>query len=68
MIAVLGGLGNMWGALAGGLLLGVVQGWSGPYLGGTLINAVAYAVLVAVLIVRPAGLLGKPFYERRVEA
>src|SRR5262245_59436740 len=68
VIAVLGGLGNMWGALAGGLLLGVVQAWSGQYLGGTLINAVAFAVLVAVLIVRPAGLLGKPFYERRVEA
>ena len=68
VIAVLGGLGNMWGALAGGILLGVVQAWSGQYLGGTLINAVAFAVLVAVLIVRPAGLLGKPFYERRVEA
>jgi branched-chain amino acid transport system permease protein len=68
VVAVLGGLGNMWGALAGGLLLGVVQAWSGQYLGGTMINAVAFAVLVAVLIVRPAGLLGKPFYERRVEA
>jgi branched-chain amino acid transport system permease protein len=67
VIAVLGGLGNMWGALAGGLVLGVVQAWSGQYLGGTFINAVAFAVLVAVLIVRPAGLLGKPFYEARVE-
>jgi branched-chain amino acid transport system permease protein len=67
VIAVLGGLGNMWGALAGGLLLGVVQAWSGQYLGGTLINAVAFAVLVTVLIVRPAGLLGKSYYEARVE-
>jgi branched-chain amino acid transport system permease protein len=67
VIAVLGGLGNMWGVLAGGLLLGVVQAWSGQYLGGTLINAVAFAVLVAVLVVRPAGLLGKPYYEARVE-
>ena len=67
VIAVLGGLGNMWGALAGGLLLGVVQAWSGQYLGGTLINAVAFAVLVTVLVVRPAGLLGKPYYEARVE-
>jgi branched-subunit amino acid ABC-type transport system permease component len=33
-----------------------------------MINAVAFGVLVVVLIVRPAGLLGKPFYERRVEA
>jgi branched-chain amino acid transport system permease protein len=67
VIAVLGGLGNMWGALAGGLMLGVVQAWSGQYLGGTLVNAVAFAVLVAVLLVRPSGLLGKPYYEARVE-
>lgn len=67
VIAVLGGLGNMWGALVGGLLLGVVQAWSGQYLGGTLINAVAFAVLVIVLVVRPKGLLGKPFYGERVE-
>jgi branched-chain amino acid transport system permease protein len=67
VIAVLGGLGNMWGALAGGLLLGVVQAWSGQYLGGTLINAVSFAVLVTVLLVRPAGLIGKPYYEARVE-
>ena len=67
VIAVLGGLGNMWGALVGGLLLGVVQAWSGQYLGGTLINAVAFAVLVIVLVVRPEGLLGKPYYAQRVE-
>ena len=67
VIAVLGGLGNMWGALAGGLLLGVVEAWSGQYLSSTLINAVAFAVLVAVLVVRPAGLLGKPYYGARVE-
>jgi branched-chain amino acid transport system permease protein len=68
VIAVLGGLGNMWGALVGGLVLGLVEAWAGQYLGGTLINAVAFGVLVTVLIVRPAGLLGKPYYERRVEA
>jgi branched-chain amino acid transport system permease protein len=68
VIAVLGGLGNMWGALVGGILLGVVQAWSGQYLGGTLINAIAFAVLVLVLVVRPAGLLGRPYYEARVEA
>jgi branched-chain amino acid transport system substrate-binding protein len=68
VVAVLGGLGNMWGALAGGILLGVVEAWGGQYLSGTLVNAIAFAVLVAVLIVRPAGLLGRPFYEARVEA
>ena len=59
VIAVLGGLGNMWGALAGGLVLGLVQAWGGQYLSGTLVNAIAFGVLVAVLIVRPAGLLGQ---------
>jgi len=68
VVAVLGGLGNMWGALAGGILLGVVEAWGGQYLSGTLVNAIAFAVLVLVLIVRPSGLLGRPFYEARVEA
>jgi branched-chain amino acid transport system permease protein len=68
VVAVLGGLGNMWGALAGGVVLGVVEAWAGQYLSGTLINAVAFGVLVVVLAVRPSGLLGRPFYEARVEA
>jgi branched-chain amino acid transport system permease protein len=68
VIAVLGGLGNMWGALAGGLVLGLAQAWGGQYVSGTLVNAIAFGVLVAVLIVRPSGLLGKPYYELRVEA
>lgn len=68
VIAVLGGLGNMWGALAGGLLLGVAESLGGQYLSGTLVNAIGFAVLVLVLIVRPSGLLGRPFYEARVEA
>ncbi|MGH9042079.1 MAG: branched-chain amino acid ABC transporter permease [Acidimicrobiia bacterium] len=67
VVAVLGGLGNMWGALAGGVLLGVVEALGGQYLSGSLINAIAFAVLVAVLIVRPQGLLGRPFYEARLE-
>jgi branched-chain amino acid transport system permease protein len=65
--AVLGGLGNTSGALFGGLLLGVVEGWGGQLLPGTLINAVAFGVLVLVLAVRPQGLAGKAFYESRVE-
>jgi branched-chain amino acid transport system permease protein len=68
VVAVLGGLGNMWGALAGGVLLGVLEAWGGQYLSGTLVNAIAFAVLVAVLAVRPSGLLGRPFYEARIEA
>ncbi len=65
--AVLGGLGNMSGALLGGLVLGLVEAWGGQLLPGTLINAVAFAVLVIVLAVRPQGLAGRAFYASRTE-
>jgi len=65
--AVLGGLGNMYGALLGGLVLGLVESWGGQFLGGTLVNAVMFAVLVIVLAVRPQGIAGKAFYASRVE-
>ena len=67
VIAVLGGLGNMYGALAGGLVLGLVEAWGGQYLPGTWVNAIAFAVLVIVLMVRPTGLVGKAYYAARVE-
>jgi branched-chain amino acid transport system permease protein len=65
--AVLGGLGNMSGALYGGLLLGLVEAWGGQWLPGTLVNAVAFAVLVIVLAIRPQGIAGRAFYASRVE-
>jgi branched-chain amino acid transport system permease protein len=65
--AVLGGLGNMYGALMGGMVLGLVEGWGGQLLPGTLVNAVAFAVLVVVLAVRPQGIAGRAFYSARVE-
>jgi branched-chain amino acid transport system permease protein len=65
--AVLGGLGNMNGALYGGLLLGLVEGVGGQLLPGTLVNALAFVVLVLVLTVRPQGLAGRQFYASRVE-
>ena len=67
VIAVLGGLGNMYGALVGGLLMGLVQAWSGYFLPGTWVNALAFLLLVVVLIFRPSGLVGKQFYAARVE-
>jgi branched-chain amino acid transport system permease protein len=65
--AVLGGLGNMYGALIGGIVLGLVEAWGGQLLPGTLVNAVAFGVLVAVLAVRPQGIAGRAFYASRVE-
>lgn len=68
VIAVLGGLGNMYGALLGGLLLGLVEAWGGQYLPGTWVNALAFLVLVLVLTFRPSGLVGRAYYAARVEA
>jgi branched-chain amino acid transport system permease protein len=67
VIAVLGGLGNMYGALAGGLVIGLVEAWGGQYLSGTWVNALAFLVLVIVLMIRPSGLLGRAYYAARVE-
>lgn len=67
VISVLGGLGNMYGALVGGIVLGLVEAWGGQYLPGTWVNAIAFGVLVIVLIVRPTGLVGKAYYAARVE-
>jgi branched-chain amino acid transport system permease protein len=65
--AVLGGLGNPYGALLGGLVLGLFQAWGGQLLPGTLVNAIAFGVLVVVLALRPQGLVGKAFYASRLE-
>lgn len=67
VIAVLGGLGNMYGAMVGGLLIGLVEAWSGQYLSGTWVNAIAFLVLILVLIFRPSGLVGRAYYSGRVE-
>jgi branched-chain amino acid transport system permease protein len=67
VVAVLGGLGNMSGALYGGLVLGLVQGIGGQLLPGTLVNAVAFAALVLVLAFRPEGIAGKAFYASKLE-
>lgn len=67
VIAVLGGLGNMYGAMVGGLLIGLVEALSGQYLPGTWVNAIAFLALVLVLVFRPSGLVGKAYYAARVE-
>ena len=67
VVAILGGLGNMYGALIGGLVIGLVQAWGGQYLPGTWVNALAFLVLIVVLIVRPTGLAGRQYYAARVE-
>jgi branched-chain amino acid transport system permease protein len=55
----LGGFGSLGGAVAGGLILGVAEQYAGAYLSSALIDISSYLVIIAVLIVRPAGLFGK---------
>ena len=58
LVIVLGGAGNLPGALLGGMLLGLVEQLASLFLTTQLSEAVAYVLLVLVLLLRPAGLLG----------
>jgi neutral amino acid transport system permease protein len=56
---VVGGIGNAYGALAGGMLIGVVQEWSTLVIAPQLKVAVGFAAMILVLLVRPQGLFGR---------
>jgi branched-chain amino acid transport system permease protein len=59
VIAVLGGLGSVAGALVGGLLIGFVEALSSLYISASLGNAIVFAILIAVLLYRPWGIFGQ---------
>ena len=62
--AVLGGIGNVPGAMLGGLVLGLAEQIVSGYLSSSLRDAVAFAILILVLLVRPTGLLGRGEAEK----
>ncbi|MDD3193846.1 MAG: branched-chain amino acid ABC transporter permease [Oscillospiraceae bacterium] len=62
--AVFGGIGSIPGALLGGLLLGVIEIFAKAYISTQLSDAIVFAVLIIVLLVKPAGLLGKQIREK----
>jgi branched-chain amino acid transport system permease protein len=63
--AVLGGIGNLRGALLGGLVLGVAENWGSALFGAQWRDVVAFVLLVVILLFRPTGLLGESLGKAR---
>jgi branched-chain amino acid transport system permease protein len=62
--AVIGGIGNLPGAMLGGLLLGLSEQFVAGYLSTTFRDAIAFGLLILILLVRPSGLLGRRVVEK----
>ena len=62
--AVFGGIGSIPGAFVGGILLGIIEAMAKAYISSNLANSIVFAVLIVVLLIKPAGLLGKYVQEK----
>ena len=62
--AVFGGIGSIPGAFIGGILLGVIEILGRAYVSSQLSDAIVFAVLIIVLLVKPTGILGKQIHEK----
>ncbi|HVD00062.1 MAG TPA: branched-chain amino acid ABC transporter permease [Candidatus Dormibacteraeota bacterium] len=62
--AVLGGIGNIPGAMAGGMIIGLLEAYTTGYLSGKWEDVVVFGVLITVLVVKPTGLFGERVAER----
>ena len=62
--AVFGGIGSIPGAFIGGILLGIIEVLGRAYISSQLSDAIVFAVLIIVLLVKPTGILGKPIHEK----
>jgi branched-chain amino acid transport system permease protein len=62
--AVIGGIGNIRGAMVGGLLLGVLENMVGGFISTQFQDTFVFLALILVLLVRPQGLFGQPLTDR----
>ena len=62
--AVLGGIGSIPGAMIGGLVIGVIEILGRSYISSQMADAIVFAVLIVVLLVKPTGILGKKYVEK----
>ena len=62
--AVFGGIGSIPGAMLGGILLGIIEIFGKSYISTELGDAIVFAILIVILLVKPAGLLGKTVREK----
>lgn len=62
--AVFGGIGSIPGAMIGGILLGIIESLSKAYISSQMSDAIVFAVLIIVLLVKPTGLMGKKINEK----
>jgi len=62
--AIVGGLGNPMGAVAGGLVVGIAEAMTAGYISSAYKDAVAFLIILAVLLIRPSGLFGRRESER----
>ena len=62
--AVFGGIGSIPGAMIGGILLGIIEIFGKAYISSQMADAIVFAVLIVVLLVKPTGLLGKQIQEK----
>lgn len=64
VVVIIGGLDSVLGALIGGILIGLVEAWSGTFLGGEYKLVTTFSILIAALMIRPYGLFGTVEIER----
>jgi len=59
VIVVIGGLGSVPGAVAGGLLIGLIESFAGTFMSAALAEILQFLVVISVVLLRPQGLLGR---------